>query len=380
MTMLDDLHQFALPPTFPGERRDATTPQIDENVLETLPTFKGPRWEERFRCPYCNAGKGSGAMQMDHMIPRRIYMRYRAMQNLGSLSGFLGRAEHEITSFINEQVNDPDNLVLACTSCNRKKSKELLSSKKFDAYALKLPLGRALRLKIERAAAISKCLENIGFADSSLHTFITKAPWWYARDPAPVTFRAGLLGIPAGQMEVEEPDVTDQQQKELASIIATQTVSVVPQASPRVWNLIAPEQLEQRRMTVTGRLCLYCLGLHDDAAFQIDHIRPQSRGIDNRPCNLVPVCQSCNASKGDGYKLYENFFLARTQARIARGIFGIENVITTRPVTTVMFAAWQQQLRIFADHVEAKGPGAPGSWETYAGLLGLDGPAPDLDN
>ncbi|WP_208452273.1 HNH endonuclease [Burkholderia gladioli] len=381
MTMMDDLHQFALPNTFPPETQEATTTQVISNFQEKLPVFNDRRQEERFRCPYCNIKKGSGAMQMDHVIPKRIYMRYKAMQNIGKLSRFLPRAEHEITSFINAQVNEPDNLVLACAPCNRKKSNKLLSPAEFDAYAVNLPPGHAVRLKMEQASAISRHIEDIGFDDLDLYTFIIVKHWWNARFPAPVTFRTRLLGVQAGQMETEnETDVTDEQQKALSSIVATCTASVVPQTSPHVWDLIAPGQSEQDWVNVTGRLCLYCLGLHDDAAFQIDHIRPQSRGIDNRPSNLVPVCQSCNASKGDGYKLYENFFLARTRARIENGIFGIENVITTHPVRTVMFAAWKEQLRIFEDHVEAKGPGAPGSWETYAGLLGLDGPAPDLDN
>lgn len=45
-----------------------------------------------------------------------------------------------------------------------------------------------------------------------------------------------------------------------------------------------------------GEVCAYCGA--DGGPFDIDHVRPRSRGGTNAPNNLVVACQACNRSKG----------------------------------------------------------------------------------
>jgi 5-methylcytosine-specific restriction endonuclease McrA len=44
--------------------------------------------------------------------------------------------------------------------------------------------------------------------------------------------------------------------------------------------------------------CAYCGDTIDKDDSHIDHIRPKSRGGTNHAFNMIPVCKSCNLSKG----------------------------------------------------------------------------------
>jgi hypothetical protein len=46
-----------------------------------------------------------------------------------------------------------------------------------------------------------------------------------------------------------------------------------------------------------GRQCVYCG--RGETAFELDHVRPRSRGGTNRVSNLVLACHACNERKGD---------------------------------------------------------------------------------
>ena len=46
-----------------------------------------------------------------------------------------------------------------------------------------------------------------------------------------------------------------------------------------------------------GRRCAYCGW--GETAFEIDHVRPKSRGGSDRVSNLVLSCHDCNSAKGD---------------------------------------------------------------------------------
>jgi 5-methylcytosine-specific restriction endonuclease McrA len=50
-----------------------------------------------------------------------------------------------------------------------------------------------------------------------------------------------------------------------------------------------------RAAYVAGRPCVTC----GRPAEQLDHVRPVSRGGDDRPTNLRPLCRKCNRDKGD---------------------------------------------------------------------------------
>ena len=48
-----------------------------------------------------------------------------------------------------------------------------------------------------------------------------------------------------------------------------------------------------------GDRCAYCDNTPiDDKSLTIDHVKPKSRGGEDRTTNCIPACKSCNADKG----------------------------------------------------------------------------------
>lgn len=69
--------------------------------------------------------------------------------------------------------------------------------------------------------------------------------------------------------------------------------------------------------TFNGKLCLYCMGVYEEAAFELDHIKPASKisgtaTIEkyNDLTNIVAVCKTCNTTKNSDY-LSNNFLVGR---------------------------------------------------------------------
>lgn len=58
----------------------------------------------------------------------------------------------------------------------------------------------------------------------------------------------------------------------------------------------AERRMWKRLVDRYGSLCAYC---GENSANSLEHIIPRSRGGTDRIGNLLPVCQSCNSSKGD---------------------------------------------------------------------------------
>jgi 5-methylcytosine-specific restriction endonuclease McrA len=57
---------------------------------------------------------------------------------------------------------------------------------------------------------------------------------------------------------------------------------------------ITGEMIEERK-ELYGNLCYIC----GAPATEIDHVKPLSRGGSNYPCNLRPICRSCNSRKNN---------------------------------------------------------------------------------
>lgn len=57
----------------------------------------------------------------------------------------------------------------------------------------------------------------------------------------------------------------------------------------------------------TSGFCAYCNGAVTLATFAVDHVHPRAHGGRNAMHNLLPVCRTCNASKGT--KSLEDFRL-----------------------------------------------------------------------
>lgn len=49
-----------------------------------------------------------------------------------------------------------------------------------------------------------------------------------------------------------------------------------------------------------GLACAWCGHAHEDgASLTLDHLKPHSKGGDNKPTNLVCCCERCNKSRGN---------------------------------------------------------------------------------
>ena len=49
-----------------------------------------------------------------------------------------------------------------------------------------------------------------------------------------------------------------------------------------------------------GLACSWCGdSVENGAALSLDHVRPHSKGGDNKPTNLVTACERCNKSRGN---------------------------------------------------------------------------------
>ncbi len=49
-----------------------------------------------------------------------------------------------------------------------------------------------------------------------------------------------------------------------------------------------------------GLACAYCSrGIEDGATLTLDHIKPYSKGGNNKPANLVTCCRHCNSARGN---------------------------------------------------------------------------------
>lgn len=47
-----------------------------------------------------------------------------------------------------------------------------------------------------------------------------------------------------------------------------------------------------------GLACAYCGATNEEAVLSLDHLRPVSKGGDNKASNLVTCCVKCNRSRG----------------------------------------------------------------------------------
>ena len=94
-----------------------------------------------------------------------------------------------------------------------------------------------------------------------------------------------------------------------------------------LFNLEAMTTKEAKRLwresikAAWGNRCAYCDNPPiDDKSLTVDHVRPKSRGGEDRTSNCVPACSECNHSKGsspwqDWYRNQE-FFQQANEDRI----------------------------------------------------------------
>ena len=59
---------------------------------------------------------------------------------------------------------------------------------------------------------------------------------------------------------------------------------------------------QEKRLAIyirDGMACVYCGTTHEEDTLTLDHLKPHSKGGDNRATNLVTCCHKCNCSRGN---------------------------------------------------------------------------------
>ncbi|WP_246792930.1 HNH endonuclease signature motif containing protein [Burkholderia perseverans] len=374
MTIFEQLGRFEIARVFPGEEADKLprgfTDKVRNALLAALPRCDVKLQVEQFDCPYCGVAKGRAAMQMDHIIPRDLYMKYQAMKQCKTLIPYLKKGTTKIRTFLETQATDLSNHVLACASCNREKSDQLYSPKKFLEIAERIAVGNPVREKMLKAREISMEMRRVFTQNRHLYTFIVRQHSWNLRRPPPYNLYSQTLhrAGPASGVGL----ALRQTIGEFVNVVANFMIEWIPQTPPESWNELQDAQMHTVEQHLRGYLCLYCLGLHDDEeAFEIDHIRPQPKpefrtvATNNEAGNLIPVCKSCNASKGNRYRMVRDFFPMRVAERLDKRIAGIESLRDGGSIVDALRAAHGRQFEVFKGHVEPESATLPRSFDRW---------------
>lgn len=278
------------------------------------------------RCPYCGKLKDRRSMQRDHIIPARMYVRYRLYQQRAFLTPMtiIGHAQ--------SAYNDRKNLLLACMRCNSGKRDRCLTIEQYNDAILRtasmpdfqnrlvaswatlqeiraLPKGQPVA-----PGPIRHSFKKMKDKDIDVHGFVCHGATWSTR-----SIDVSPLGTP------------ETLQGELSQIHKA-IIETLEGGSRPAWT-VSIRELEAAQPTQNfqhqeGRLCLYCMGLFKKQAFQLDHMNPasgRSEASYNDPTNLIPVCRTCNTAKGN-MRLTTEWLDSQIRRRVDEGLPGIELV------------------------------------------------------
>lgn len=306
--------------------------------LERLPRFIIPSGTY-ITCPYCGKSKDRRSMQIDHIIPQRVYARYRLYQKIVMLKAALDGDDPESSmnaiSWLKAYYNELDNLLLSCMKCNSKKSDKFLETTDYDAAYLRAGTSD-LEARLKKNATIYKEIETLGNKHGvDVKKFVKEGADWNTsrmtlRDRKP-TGNPHKMTTAKKYTKQYKSVSTDETFSNLLTGINNLVISYL--TTGRVAWTVTIGQLEALQPTTKfsneeGRLCFYCLGLFKKQAFQIDHINPsfnrnESEQSYNNPLNLIPVCRTCNTSKGER-PLSTAWCEERTKARSDEKLPGLE--------------------------------------------------------
>ena len=286
-----------------------------------------PRFNTAFSgsiCAYCGRETGRRSMQIDHIIPMRIYIRFKMINDptVGTATS-TGNAV-ALNRIADAFFADRANLLLACQRCNSIK-KEAMPDTIAPGTAFtwlqlaqrNLPNAAMQGFATDRAAdcarirGLSAARNHFVFNGSSSNTSIMNTRK-RTRDTTPPTW-IGIQRTVIGRYSTSRP----RHGYDNSDLESTQA----PGAAGPARNL---------------RVCLYCLGLFMDQAFQLDHIRPVNRSRTsasvakaayNNPANIVAVCGSCNGSKSNS-GITRGWLASRASARTTEGLPGLDTALS----------------------------------------------------
>lgn len=280
------------------------SPDLRAWHINRLPVYNYSRVETL--CPGCGNYFTSRGLQIDHIIPVKVYVRYRLFEEKSK--------GNELSSYLVKSIcSEQNNLILLCSSCNNAKSDSLLSETDFRNLS-----DRALTQNNKKKLANSKnLLGQLRRLKPALSDYFFKGHSWNLRKPGLAT------NTSFNSFELE-----------FLTKVELEINHNLTRSRPAWFTNTKSEllrvQFSRENASVNARLCFYCYGLFNESTFDVDHIRPKTRlGVltknkYNDPQNLLPVCATCNRSKGN--ELLSSTMLQNlVQARVAAGLPGIES-------------------------------------------------------
>lgn len=331
-------------PDFPSEfenlkRARGFAKEVRAKYIDCLPYFyiKDPT-TPIYWCPWCMHSIPIDGMHVDHVIAKRIYVRYRIFQDFSKGERF---RDHDADTYLDHYLHETINLVLSCASCNVKKQDKLVTAERLRTLKFnsdKYPDKWEIRDKIDQAVAIRKVY---GEEESDHRKYMT----------------SGDIGFIGGS-NLEKAGVTALENR----MKLWGGDSGRPAFRPKdVHPTLQVQQLANQHLGYGARLCFYCLGFYHPSAFQIDHINAKKRGTtytlktNNVSGNLFPVCARCNNKKREktfSFDMLNDFINERRNAEIP----GIEltDWVIFDDVATAVERAQARVIEIFISKVTKK--------------------------
>lgn len=290
-----------------------------------------------YLCPYCGKWKDRTSMQVDHIIPFRPYIRYKLFGKFANSTANESTADDQIRKL----YSDHNNLVLCCSKCNASSQDRLITPS--DTLKARKHISAATS---DTTKPYAELLATFNHIDNILAEFATLRGKKVGRLDLYAFVHTGKITdgkeivslrhrIPRrkGGYDNRNPYDSNPTEKMLTIIENSLTIITYPNRPPFDRHQLAAVEEKHPTKIETGEkslyLCFYCMGLFNKQAFQIDHIAPSSGRIEtkdsyNTPSNLIPVCRTCNAGKGDR-RLTLNWLDAQISKRQNAGLRGIEH-------------------------------------------------------
>ena len=316
--------------SFPKAVRDWHLDRLPRMLIRTA-TYR--------RCPYCNKQKDSRSFQIDHVIPHKIFIRYRLYLTRHST----GKDTPASTALADLQIranySERQNLVLACMRCNAVAQDAMPTLPLIAAVIAAYPGAMA-----NNFAYVQGVVTAINNLPAFAQNYVLNGPHWNTSRMETRTRTASPYGGGGANASLQR-QLTNQ----------SQSITRILTGGRPDWSAgtLAALQVIQGTHTVAdqeGRLCFYCLGLFKKQSFQIDHINPASgrspaRDVYNDPTNLIPVCRTCNTSKGDS-TLTATWLDAQIVRRQTDGLEGVEHSRNTANASAAAGATYQAAMRV----------------------------------
>ncbi|HTY85358.1 MAG TPA: HNH endonuclease signature motif containing protein [Silvibacterium sp.] len=276
-------------------------------------------------CPWCGRERDIRSMQIDHIIPIQQYGRMMMLGYCRSKKlNITTKLDKELRFLLKTLYSDQENLLLSCMKCNAGAGNTMPTPAGLLAAAGRVQ-GTVLETRLKALVKVANKIRNLSSKNLpglkiSLREFILSGANWNT-----------------SQMETRhKPQIAVRKPADLEqyNLIHNTVVGLLVKGRPAFTitaDILVPFQPSRAFQNEEGRLCFYCLGLFRKQAFQVDHINPASQrasdpAVYSDPTNLIPVCRTCNTSKGIK-SLSTQWLDEQIQARQNQNLPGVEHAV-----------------------------------------------------